>query len=116
VKKKSCRAEYFQFNTRASYFFTLSLLELSSALWLILRMTISIIGAGKLGGALAIALNKKKFSIENLVARNFETAKKIAKLINPKPKILPADNLSEITSDVILIATQDSEIETVAAR
>jgi predicted short-subunit dehydrogenase-like oxidoreductase (DUF2520 family) len=79
-------------------------------------MKISIIGAGKLGGALAIALNKENFSIDNLIARNFETAGKIAELINPKPKILPADNFSEIASDVILIATQDSEIETVAAR
>lgn len=79
-------------------------------------MTISIIGAGKLGGALAIALNKKNFSIDNLIARNFETAEKVAKLINPKPKILPADDFSEIASDVILIATQDSEIETVADR
>jgi predicted short-subunit dehydrogenase-like oxidoreductase (DUF2520 family) len=79
-------------------------------------MTISIIGAGKLGGALAIALNKKKFSIENLIARNLETAGKIAKSISPKPKILPSGNLSEIASDVILIATQDSEIEPAAAR
>ncbi len=79
-------------------------------------MTISIIGAGKLGGALAIALNKKKFSIENLIARNLETAGKIAKLISPKPKILPSGNLSEVASDVILIATQDSEIEPAAAR
>lgn len=80
------------------------------------NFNISIIGAGKLGGALAIALNKKKFLIDNLIARNFETAGKIAELINPKPKILPADNYSGIASDVILIATQDSEIETVAAR
>jgi predicted short-subunit dehydrogenase-like oxidoreductase (DUF2520 family) len=79
-------------------------------------MRISIIGAGKLGGALAIALNKRNFSIDNLIARNFEIAEKIAELINPKPKILPADNFTEIASDVILITTQDSEIETVAAR
>lgn len=80
------------------------------------NFNISIIGAGRLGGALAIALNKKNFSIDNLIARNYETAEKIAELINPKPRILPADNFSEIASDIILIATQDSAIETVAAR
>ncbi len=80
------------------------------------NFNISIIGAGRLGGALAIALNKKNFSVDNLVARSFETAEYIAKLINPNPKILPANNFSEIASDVILITTQDSEIETVAAR
>lgn len=80
------------------------------------KFNISIIGAGKLGGALAIALNKENFSIDNLIARNFETAEKIAGSINPKPKITPANDFSEIASDIILIATQDSEIETVAAR
>ena len=80
------------------------------------NLNISIIGTGRLGGALAIALNKKNFSVENLVARNSKTAENIAKLINPKPKILPADDFPEIASDVILIATQDSEIERVADR
>lgn len=77
-------------------------------------MKISIIGAGRLGGALAIALAKKNFQIENLAARNFETAGKIAKLIKPSPKILSVNDFSEITSDAILITTQDSEIENVA--
>jgi len=77
-------------------------------------MRISIIGAGRLGGALALALAKKKIQIENLAARNFETVEKIAKFIEPPPKILAANDFSEITSDVILITTQDSEIESVA--
>lgn len=79
-------------------------------------MKISIIGAGRLGGALAIALAGENFEIENLVARNFQTAEDVATLIDPKPKILLADNWSEIASDVILITTQDSEIESVAAK
>lgn len=77
-------------------------------------MKISIIGAGRLGGALAIALSGKGFEIEHLVARNRQKAERVAKLLAPPPEILSADNLSEITADVILIATQDSEIETVA--
>jgi predicted short-subunit dehydrogenase-like oxidoreductase (DUF2520 family) len=77
-------------------------------------MKISIIGAGRLGGALAIALSKKNYTIENLVARNFDTAEKIAQIVTPKPVILAAEELSKISSELIFITTQDSEIETVA--
>ena len=80
------------------------------------NFSISIIGAGRLGGALAIALAQKKYKIENLAARNYKTARTIAGLVQPNPNILPADDYSEIVSDVILITTQDSEIEKVADR
>lgn len=73
-------------------------------------MNVSIIGAGRLGGALAIALSKKDFTIENLVARNSDAAEKIAGFITPKPNILAAEELSKITSELIFITTQDSEI------
>jgi predicted short-subunit dehydrogenase-like oxidoreductase (DUF2520 family) len=77
-------------------------------------MKISIIGAGRLGGALAIALSKKNYTIENLVARNLETARNIAEIITPKPVILEVKELSKITSDIIFITTQDAEIGSVA--
>lgn len=77
-------------------------------------MKISIIGAGRLGGALAIALSRKGYTIENLVARTLETARKIAEIITPEPQIIFSNELSEITSDIILITTQDAEIENVA--
>jgi predicted short-subunit dehydrogenase-like oxidoreductase (DUF2520 family) len=73
-------------------------------------------GIGRLGGALTIALSKKGFEIENLIVKNPETAVKIAELIEPAPKILSADEFSEISSDVILIATQDFEIANVARK
>ncbi len=79
-------------------------------------MKISIIGVGRLGGALAIALSKKDYEIENLIARNVKNANKIAEFIKPKPKILQADELDEISSDVIIITTQDSEIRNVAEK
>jgi predicted short-subunit dehydrogenase-like oxidoreductase (DUF2520 family) len=75
---------------------------------------ISIIGVGRVGGALASALSKKGFVIENLVVRNDATARKISELIEPEPQISTLENLPEITSDIIFITTQDSEIETVA--
>ena len=74
-------------------------------------LKISIIGVGRVGGALAIALSRKNFEIENLIVRNDETARRISEIIEPKPKILPMENQSEISSDIIFIAAQDSEIE-----
>ncbi|MDQ6788499.1 MAG: DUF2520 domain-containing protein [Acidobacteriota bacterium] len=77
-------------------------------------MKISIIGIGRLGGALAIALSEKGFEVENLVARNVENAQRIAEYLSQKPRILKTDELGEISSEIIFIATQDSEIENVA--
>ncbi|MDQ3712194.1 MAG: DUF2520 domain-containing protein [Acidobacteriota bacterium] len=79
-------------------------------------MKISIIGVGKLGGALAIALSKRGFEIENLLARNLESAKKIAELVKSNPKTILENEFAEISSAVILITTQDFEIENVAQR
>lgn len=75
---------------------------------------ISIIGVGRLGGALAIALSKKGFQIENLVLRKKKNLQKTIGFIEPKPKILFAEDLPEISSDAIFITTQDAEIETAA--
>lgn len=79
-------------------------------------MKISIIGIGRLGGALAIALAEKNFEIENLIVRGgTENARKISEFLTPKPRILKSSGLAEISSDAIFITTQDAEIETVAA-
>lgn len=77
-------------------------------------MKISIIGAGRLGGALAIALSKKGFEIENLAARESKKAEHLAEFIKPKTTIIFSNDFSGIFSDVIFITTQDSEIETIA--
>ncbi len=77
---------------------------------------ITIIGIGRLGGALAIALSRIGFQIENLFVRNAETAKTIAGLIPETPKISTDEDYSKIESDIVLITTQDSEIEIVAEK
>lgn len=63
-------------------------------------VSVSIIGVGRVGGALALALPKDKYTVDNLIGRE-ETA-------------------GEISSDVVFITTQDSEIvavvETLAAK
>lgn len=78
--------------------------------------TVSIIGIGRVGGAFALALDKKKYKIENLIARNLENAEKIILNLASRPKIISSSNLPKIESEIILITTQDSEIEKVAEK
>lgn len=75
---------------------------------------VSIIGIGRLGGALALALSKKGYKIKELVSRNLQKAETIADLISPRPKILSENELEKISASLIIIATQDTEVESVA--
>lgn len=63
---------------------------------------------------MAIALSRKGFEIQSLVSRKKESDKKIIKFIEPEPDILSGEDLSEISSGIILITTQDAEIENTA--
>lgn len=76
--------------------------------------TVSIIGIGRAGGALAIALARKGYPIENLVARDLQKASRIADLTGVRPNLVPAGQYSGITSEIILITTQDAGIADVA--
>ena len=75
-------------------------------------MKISIIGIGRLGGALAIALSRENYQVENLFSRRENL--KISELIEPKPLIFTDENYGEISSDAVFITTQDGEIERTA--
>jgi predicted short-subunit dehydrogenase-like oxidoreductase (DUF2520 family) len=77
-------------------------------------MKVSIIGVGRLGGALAIALARKGYEIENLVSRKRETAEKIGDFVSANLLSYTPEDIAKIASDVIFIAVQDYEIETVA--
>lgn len=76
--------------------------------------TVSIIGIGRVGGALALALDGKNYKIENLVARTSENAEKIRQSLQSKPKILNLESLNEINSEIVFITAQDSEISKIA--
>jgi predicted short-subunit dehydrogenase-like oxidoreductase (DUF2520 family) len=78
------------------------------------ELNIAIIGIGRLGGALALALSKKGYEIDCLISRSPETAGIIAESITPKPEILALEELEKISSDVIFITTPDPEIQKVA--
>lgn len=80
------------------------------------KQSVSIIGAGRLGGALAIALRRKDYKIEAVAACRFETARRVAEQISPRPKILTAETLAELPpSKIVFITTPDPEIEPTAA-
>jgi predicted short-subunit dehydrogenase-like oxidoreductase (DUF2520 family) len=76
--------------------------------------TVSIIGVGRAGGALALALAKKEYRIENLVSRDPDKAERIADAIEPRPNVLPEDDFSGISSEIIFITTQDTEVRPVS--
>ncbi len=80
--------------------------------------TVSIIGVGRVGGALALALNKsnKKYRIENLFSRNPVKTGKITDELIDKPQVFTDAKVEEINSDIIFICTQDSEILDVAEK
>lgn len=82
-------------------------------------ITVSIIGAGRLGTTLAVALASKSYSIRSLVARSAASAQKAASQLNPlddDTQVLAAKNLGSLQpADLFLITTPDDQIAGVAA-
>lgn len=76
--------------------------------------SVSIVGVGRVGGALALALSQKGISIENLVYRSPDKAHEIASLISPRPALVSIDSAFQLTSDIVFITTPDPEIESAA--
>lgn len=78
-------------------------------------VSVSIIGVGRVGGALALSLPPEKYVVENLVQRGKSEAKAIAARLAPSPNVVLTDDLREISSDIIFITTQDGCIHETAA-
>jgi len=80
---------------------------------------VSIIGAGRLGTALAVALTDKSYLIRSLVARTVGSARKAAGLLDLSEnttQVLAAKNLGSLQpADLFLITTPDDQIAHVAA-
>lgn len=76
---------------------------------------VSVIGAGRLGTSLAVALSQAGYEIAAVVCRSSRTARRAAKLIGSSVP-LTRDRLNELPpSELILIATPDDEIANVAS-
>jgi predicted short-subunit dehydrogenase-like oxidoreductase (DUF2520 family) len=81
------------------------------------RATLSIIGAGRMGTALALALSARGYRIEAVVARRQAHARRAAELVGTQPLILTSAQLDQLpNSDILFITTPDDTIESVAAQ
>jgi len=79
--------------------------------------TVSIIGAGRLGAALGIALAARGFRIQEVVARRLPHARKAARLIGPNTRALSSAQLEELKpASILFITTPDDAIEEMATQ
>ncbi|HUE84049.1 MAG TPA: Rossmann-like and DUF2520 domain-containing protein [Pyrinomonadaceae bacterium] len=79
------------------------------------KPSVSIVGAGRLGTALALALAKAGYQIQALVSRRLSRARKAATLLGRPVFALSARRLDQIPpTNLIIIATPDDDIEGVA--
>jgi predicted short-subunit dehydrogenase-like oxidoreductase (DUF2520 family) len=80
---------------------------------------VSIVGTGRLGTALAIALAQEGYSIGALVSRRRENARRAAALLGPssdgRSRVMAAKELADRPApELLLIATPDDQIASVA--
>ncbi len=82
------------------------------------KPTVSVIGVGRLGSALALALQACGYSIEAIVARRLSHARRVARILNsPSTLSLSAAQLDELPhSELTFITTPDDLIAATAAR
>lgn len=79
------------------------------------KATVSIIGSGRLGTTLAVALGRHGYSIQSLVARRVQSARKAARLLDADVQVLAAKELQLLQpADVFLITVPDDQIAGVA--
>ncbi len=77
-------------------------------------VSVSIIGVGRVGGALALSLPAEKYFVENLIYRGDSDISAITEKLLRVPAVVSFDVLGSISSDIIFIATQDAYIVPVA--
>ena len=79
------------------------------------KSRVSIIGTGRLGTTLAVALAASGYSIRSLVARRVQSARKAASLLDANVQVLAAKQLRTLVdADLFLITVPDDQIAGVA--
>jgi predicted short-subunit dehydrogenase-like oxidoreductase (DUF2520 family) len=79
------------------------------------KPSISIIGAGRLGGALALALAERGYVVEALMARRLSRARRVGNLLERRAIALSEKQLNLLPSSaLIIIATPDDLIDSIA--
>ena len=76
--------------------------------------TVTIVGVGKAGGALAIALSRAGYKVEKLAHRNSELARKIRRKEIPTASLAKWPTVGAISSNIVVIAVADPEITAVS--
>jgi len=71
---------------------------------------ITIIGPGRLGGALALALADTGYTIDALVYRSRKSVSNLASSIQSKPKLISVSRFTRSVSPVVIIAAQDADL------
>ncbi|MEQ1603696.1 MAG: Rossmann-like and DUF2520 domain-containing protein [Pyrinomonadaceae bacterium] len=77
-------------------------------------VSVTIIGPGRVGGALAVSLPPDKYTVEKLVFRGDSDLSAVTRVLAPQPELIRLEDLKEIGTDVIFITTQDAWIGPVA--
>lgn len=82
------------------------------------KPTVSIIGVGRLGSALALSLQACGYSIEAIVARRLSHAQRVARILDSPPThVLSATQLDQLPlTDLTFITTPDDSIAHIAAQ
>ena len=75
-------------------------------------MNVSIIGMGRVGGALAIGLPWQQYLVKQLIYRG-ASAEDVRALL-PTAAVVTLDDLADLVTDILFITTQDSEIASVS--
>ena len=77
---------------------------------------VSIIGTGRLGTALAVALAHRGYPLRSLVARRVQKARRAAGFVDAEVQVLAAKQLRSLApADLFLITVPDDQIASVAA-
>jgi predicted short-subunit dehydrogenase-like oxidoreductase (DUF2520 family) len=77
------------------------------------KPSLTIIGAGRLGTALAISLSRVGYTIQALVARRSSRLRKVAALLDEKVTLVVLEELQQF-GDIVLITTPDDQLQSVA--
>ena len=71
--------------------------------------SVSIIGIGRIGGALAIALSREGYEVENLIYRSEPVSPDILSRISSSAHLIAFADLQVLNSDIIFITSADPE-------
>ncbi len=78
-------------------------------------VSVSIVGVGRVGGALALSLPAEKYAVEQLVfRRDEESADSIGNAMKIRPNLNAFEEVTRFSTDIIFITTQDAKVRSVA--